>query len=91
MLENLKNPIKKINFYDLTHFGGSFKSECPECGEGLLLVARDLESGELLPQDRCTLCAQAFEYADFKEMKKFGGRHFPGRIGGRHQTKWEEN
>lgn len=41
-----------------------FKSVCPVCKEGVLLVARDPGSFSLINLDRCTYCAQKFLYTD---------------------------
>ena len=42
----------------------AFKSVCPVCKEGALLVARDPTSFSLINLDRCTYCAQQYLYTD---------------------------
>jgi len=37
---------------------------------GLLLVRRDMKSGQLQADDRCTLCSQRYIYTDIKQMRK---------------------
>jgi hypothetical protein len=49
------------------------KRECPVCGDGMLLMARDWQTGQLLDRDRCTLCAQAVIYSDIDELRKREG------------------
>ena len=46
-----------------------YKSVCPACGEGTLLFARDQKTLELLPDDRCVLCAQHFVYTDIERLR----------------------
>jgi len=67
--KNIKRPVKKIKHQDLERYGDSiFKSICPECKEGLLLVRRDSDSSKLLDNDMCVLCGQRFKYIDFPEL-----------------------
>ena len=48
-----------------------YKSECPVCGKGLLLVGRDQTTLHLQRQDRCVNCGQVFLYEDIHEMRDF--------------------
>ncbi len=41
-----------------------FRSVCPACKRGTLLVRRDQETFRLLNVDICTLCAQTVVYKD---------------------------
>ena len=51
---------------ELERSGGSeFRSVCPVCKEGVLLVQRDRETLEIINTDRCIICGQAFIYEDF--------------------------
>jgi uncharacterized protein (DUF983 family) len=70
--KNISAPIKRIRHSELVRVGDSaYRSECPECGEGVLLVARDPKNNyELSAYDRCVLCGQQFEYVDIDEMRK---------------------
>lgn len=44
----------------------AYKSRCPACPKGMLLVARHPESFELLNLDHCVLCGQRVVYTDEK-------------------------
>lgn len=48
-----------------------YRSVCPECKEGVLLVGRDLETFKLSEVDRCISCAQQFIYTDIQELRNF--------------------
>lgn len=41
-----------------------FKAQCPACDEGILLVRRDPQSGQVLREDYCILCGQEVIYKD---------------------------
>ena len=74
--ETAKNFAKEplhINHADLKRSDSSFyRSVCPECAEGILLVRRDLESFELLAEDCCIVCARRFIYADIEDVRALG-------------------
>lgn len=64
-----KEPIH-IKHSELKRVGDSiFRSECPACKEGVLLVARDNDTLVLEEIDRCLLCGQIFIYNDISEMR----------------------
>lgn len=68
---NISNPIKEIRHADLKRLGDSaYRSECPECKEGVLLVCLDQRTLKLLEIDRCVLCGQQFRYLDIAQMRK---------------------
>ena len=46
-----------------------YRSVCPACKEGVLLVGRDDEM-KLMAVDNCILCGQTFVYDDIEEMRK---------------------
>jgi len=76
-LENINEPVLRVRFYDLIPFSdeSSFRSRCPVCEDGVLLVGRDEETPrELLPFDRCVSCGQRVEYMDVKWMCAYQGR-----------------
>lgn len=50
-----------------------FRSVCPVCREGLLLVSRDQRTLKLRDTDNCTLCGQRVIYSDIKELIKKAG------------------
>jgi predicted RNA-binding Zn-ribbon protein involved in translation (DUF1610 family) len=41
-----------------------FKSVCPKCPDGMLLVMRDQKSFQIINVDRCIVCGQQFIYMD---------------------------
>jgi hypothetical protein len=63
---NVKKPILEVRHADLTRYSSEsdFKSDCPACGEGILLVSRLIGKFLLSRYERCTLCGQAFWYTD---------------------------
>lgn len=64
---NLRAPIQRVKHAELTRANddSAFKSKCPACENGILLVARDPEDLSLFARhDRCIICAQAFFYTD---------------------------
>lgn len=46
-----------------------YKSCCPCCADGVLLVGRDQKTFDLLEYDRCVSCGQLFRYEDIEEMR----------------------
>ena len=40
------------------------RSKCPSCKNGVLLMRRNLQTGNLLVTDLCIGCGQAVEYTD---------------------------
>lgn len=71
--ENINKPIIKVKHAELTRTGDSaFRSECPTCKEGVLLVMRNQETFELEKLDRCMLCGQQFEYTDLDSIMSGG-------------------
>jgi hypothetical protein len=47
-----------------------YKSVCPACRDGVLLVCRDQRTFELVDHDRCILCGQLFIYTDIEDLRK---------------------
>jgi len=69
-LKNIKKPIKKVKHQDLTRFNPEnsiFKSICPVCKKGILLVGRDQMTFDILTNDVCVLCGQRFIYIDIEK------------------------
>ena len=68
-----KKPIhvqhKELERYDES---SDYRSLCPVCKTGILLVRRDQITCQLIEQDHCLLCGQAFIYDDIDEFKKIG-------------------
>ncbi len=70
MIENISKPIIKVKHADLERISYSkYKSSCPICDEGVLVVKRHPETLEIESKDCCTNCGQRFEYTDYKNLK----------------------
>jgi len=68
VIASTKLPPIEVRHRDLKRYGDSaFKSECPECNTGLLLVGRDATTFKLQKEDTCTYCSRKFIYTDIKE------------------------
>ncbi len=50
-----------------------FRSVCPACTKGTLLVRRDHTTFKLIAEDNCILCGQQFVYSDIDNLKKKAG------------------
>ena len=62
---NRNAPIMKVCHANLKRFDeGEYKSECPVCKHGVLLVSRDQQTLRLTRYDFCVFCAQRFKYID---------------------------
>jgi len=63
---NRLRPRKRVRHADLerAYATSAYKSVCPECKVGVLLVVRDFSSLRPLRNDRCTICCQRFIYTD---------------------------
>jgi len=70
MIENIEKPVIKVRHADLERISDSkYKSSCPICDGGILLVKRHPETLEIEPRDNCINCGQKFEYTDYKNLK----------------------
>jgi len=82
-LQNLRNPIVRTKWAELTtaDIDTIYKSICPVCSVGMLLVGRDQQTMELTEHDRCLFCGQTFQYTDIEEMREMdnGKKPFPVR------------
>jgi len=69
---NIKTPILDVRHQDLKRVSdnSSFRSVCPACKKGILLVGRDQQTFELLEFDRCILCGQQVRYTDIDYLRK---------------------
>ena len=69
MQNHLKEPLhvthSKLQRADASHY----RSICPECREGVLLVGRDPKTFELVAEDGCILCTRRFVYDDIEELR----------------------
>ena len=65
-----KDPIA-VKHRDLEREGDSmYRSSCPVCKEGILIVGRDQKTFQLLEDDNCILCGQRFIYSDIGSLEK---------------------
>jgi hypothetical protein len=72
---NLSTPPVHVRHSELERTDSSiYRSFCPVCKGGLLLVRRDPETIELMAEDNCIGCGQAFIYDDIEEMRKIDHR-----------------
>jgi hypothetical protein len=69
--ENLHNPIRRVRWSELQRSsplddpdGSLFRSWCPVCDAGLLLVRRTDDFVNFVCWDNCTTCGQVFCYKD---------------------------
>ena len=46
-----------------------FRSICPVCKKGMLLVRRNQKTLRLEAEDNCILCGQHFYYSDIEELR----------------------
>lgn len=60
--KNVNEPVLKVRHDALQCWDPPYKSECPSCENGLLLVTR--EAGKLQRMDRCIGCGQRVCYLD---------------------------
>lgn len=60
-----------VKFYALQRYDeqSSFKNVCPVCLDGILLMCRDNDTGQLLENDSCVLCGQTVIYDDIEEVR----------------------
>jgi hypothetical protein len=69
---NMDKPVIEVNHKDLERFSedSPFKSKCPVCKEGILLLGLDLENWKFREYDRCVGCGQQVKYKDINELNK---------------------
>ena len=81
--ENIDKDVIDVEWIKLkqTSTDTTYKSECPVCYSGMLLVYRNQETMQLEALDRCILCGQAFRYTDIEDMRAMdrGDLPFPRR------------
>ncbi len=71
-MSNINAKVIEVRHADLERYNpedSAYKSECPECEDGVLLVLRDRSTGELLEYDRCIGCGQLVRYLDIEKLK----------------------
>ena len=68
---NAFKPPRNVKHAELKRVGESdFKSKCPVCDDGILLVKRDVTTLKVLADDICISCGQQFHYTDAKKIGK---------------------
>ncbi|MHA1469721.1 MAG: hypothetical protein ACTSSP_04075 [Candidatus Asgardarchaeia archaeon] len=70
---NINEPaveVKHAELKRLAHTESLFRSECPVCKIGVLLVRRDQETLEITAEDMCILCGQKFVYVDIEDLRE---------------------
>jgi len=68
---NAGNAVLEVYHSELKRYSDSpYKSKCPVCKKGVLLVHRDQKTYELLENDHCVFCGQHFKYLDIDKLNK---------------------
>ena len=72
ILKNMELPPIKVKHADLERFDdrSPFKSVCPKCKDGVLLMRRDQKTLTLLAEDNCVACGRPFIYTDIEDLRK---------------------
>jgi cytochrome c1 len=73
---NMAKPIIQVKHAELQRSDNSvYRSECPICKNGILLVYRNPKTFVLEAFDRCVWCGQSVEYTDIGELRKKEENH----------------
>jgi len=68
-------PVIQVSHADLERWDdGPYKSKCPTCKDGILMICRDSSTFKLQRRDRCISCGQQFNYTD----AEINGERFEG-------------
>ena len=69
MVENYHRGIVFVKHAELKRASNesNFRSICPVCDEGFLLMRRDPSSYNLSKDDNCVLCGTRFQYTDIED------------------------
>ena len=72
---NINEPVLEIHHSELERFSKTsiYKSVCPVCEQGLLLIYRNQKTLKLEEYDRCVLCGQLIRYLDIELLRKREG------------------
>jgi hypothetical protein len=70
--QNLSNPVLEVQHAALKRWSeeSMYKSVCPVCPDGLLLVGRELKTFCLSELDRCVVCGQLIRYLDIETLRQ---------------------
>ena len=64
-------PVIEVVHSELTRYGDSaYKSCCPSCETGILLMRRDSETLVLEEYDTCSFCYRRFRYTDIDQLRR---------------------
>ena len=73
--ENFNKEILKVKHSELQRVGDSiYRSLCPICRKGILLMQRNKVTFKLSNYDNCVLCGQRFEYIDIESIGVDNGK-----------------
>jgi hypothetical protein len=63
---NINSPVIRIAHSELERWDedSAYKSKCPTCKDGVLLIHRDMSTLKLKRHDMCVSCGQQFYYTD---------------------------
>jgi len=77
--KNIGKPPIRVRHADLKRCSDEspYKSKCPACPDGILLIYRDQDTLKLLERDVCVVCGQAFIYEDIGNLEPREGRARP--------------
>lgn len=69
--ENIGKAPITVRHADLIRWSENspYKSKCPVCPDGVLLIRRDPDSGALEELDFCIACGQAVVYGDIGNLR----------------------
>ncbi len=73
--ENLDKPLISVRHADLVRSSPDslYRSVCPACPDGALLVRRNPVNAQIEAVDVCVACAQTFVYTDIDQLRRPGG------------------
>jgi predicted RNA-binding Zn-ribbon protein involved in translation (DUF1610 family) len=71
ILKNYEKPPLMVEHKKLERFSSEsiFRSKCPNCEDGILLMARDQKTGKILEEDVCISCGRRVRYLDIKDFE----------------------
>ena len=74
-MNNVNEPVMEVRHADLERAtdDSAFKSKCPKCKTGVLLIRRDQVSFRLLEYDSCIACGQQVLYLDIDDLRRLNG------------------
>ena len=71
-LKNVDAAVLEVHHAELERYSdkSAYRSRCPVCPKGVLLVGRDPVTLELLEYDRCITCGQQIRYLDIEVLRQ---------------------